>query len=458
MYDRDQIIEVLRCRLDCPVTGPADPGWEEQRRGWNRHVDQHPLAIVEATTTAEIQETVRAAGELQVPVAVQSNGHGATEAMSGTVLIRAHRLRDLTIDIETRRARVGAGVKWEHLVSALAGTGLSGLPGSTHDLTVVGYLIGGGLPWFGRTYGTGASWVRAWELVRPDGELVHITAQSDPDLFWAMGGAGGSFGIVVAVELELLEVPALYGGQLMWPAEAATEVLEAFAQVTAAAPRELTVWLWLITFPPADPFPEELHGRSMVNINITYLGRPAEAEAGLAPLRAVPGLEWDTLAPIGIEELATVANEPTEPLPVLDWSHFVPELSSQFQRRLLQVNPPAPDTPMIACIRHLGGALAEPTPTVSGPFPAEYLLFGFALAEDAEQAEQIRAHWELLERSLGRFLDEYTHMNMLGQNPDVTRAVGPQDLARLRQLKRERDPAGRIRGHRPLVAAPVPVG
>lgn len=448
---RTSVVTALRTALSCPVHGPPDPDWESVRRGWNLHVDQQPAAIVAPATVSDVQETVRTAAALGVPVTVQSNGHGATAATTGTVMVRAHRLRDLSIDVQTRRARVGAGVKWAHLVAALADSGLTGTPGSTDDLTVVGYHTGGGLPWFGRAYGPAARWVRAWQVVRADGELVEVTADSDPDLFWALGGGGGGLGVVTAVEIELLPAPPLVGGQLMWPADRAAQVLAAFADVTRSAPPELTLWLWLITFPPSEPFPPELHERSMVNLNVTFLGAEAEAEELLAPLRAVPGLEVDTVAPLPMSELSSVANEPTQPLPVLDWSHFVAELSTDFQRGLLEVNPPHPQTPMIACIRHLGGALRQELPTAVEPIAEEYLLFGFSLAGSAAQEETVRAHWRALERRLGAHLSHRTHLNMLGPDPDITRGLGPATLARLRRVKAAQDPHWVFRSHRPIL-------
>lgn len=446
------IVSTLRTSLTCPVHGPQDPDWETVRRGWNLYVDQHPAAIVEPATVADVQQAVRLAAALNVPVTAQSNGHGATEAMTGTVMIRAHRLRDLRIDTASRRARVGAGVKWTHLVQALAGSGLTGTPGSTDDLTVVGYHTGGGLPWFGRAYGPAARWVRAWEVVRADGSVVEVTAQSDPDLFWALGGGGGGLGIITAVEIELLTAPPLTGGQLMWPADRAAAVLHAFAEATTTAPPELTLWLWLITFPPTEPFPPELHGRSMVNLNVTYLGDPAAAERLLAPLRAVPGLEVDTVAPLPMNELSTVANEPTDPLPVLDWSHFVADLDPDFQRGLLEVNTPSEDTPMIACIRHLGGALHDDSPTAVEPIAEQYLLFGFAPAATPADAERIHEHWKVLEDRLGPHLSERTHLNMLGPDPDLTRALSPATRERLRRVKAAVDPHGVFRSHRPILS------
>ena len=122
--------------------------------------------------------------------------------------------------------------------------------GSTPDTTVVGLSLGGGMSWFGRAYGLAADSIVALEIVDADGELVRVTADSDPDLFWALRGGGGDFGIMIAAEVALHPAAEVYGGRLMWPIEHAPEVLRAFQQVTASAPDELTVWFHLLRFPP----------------------------------------------------------------------------------------------------------------------------------------------------------------------------------------------------------------
>src|SRR5699024_5155759 len=123
---RTDVVTALRTALRCPVHGPQDPDWESVRRGWNLHVDQQPAAIVEPLTVTDVQEAVRVAAALEVPVTAQSNGHGATEAMTGTVMVRAHRLRDLRVDVQASRARAGAGVERADPAAALAGCGPAG--------------------------------------------------------------------------------------------------------------------------------------------------------------------------------------------------------------------------------------------------------------------------------------------------------------------------------------------
>ena len=131
---------------------------------------------------------------------------------------------------------------------------------------MVGLLLGGGVSWFSRAHGFTANSVVSFDLVDPGGELVHVTQESDPELFWALRGGGGDFGIVVRVELRAVPRPELYGGRLLWPVEHAPEVLKAFRDLALVAPRELTMWAHVLHFPPIPDMPEPLRGRSFVNV------------------------------------------------------------------------------------------------------------------------------------------------------------------------------------------------
>ncbi|MBB4934054.1 FAD/FMN-containing dehydrogenase [Lipingzhangella halophila] len=448
------IVGSLRAELSCEVTGPGDTDWEKRRVAWNTHVDQHPAAVVVPEGAEDIRAAVAFARKHALAVAVQPNGHGATTALSGTILIRPVRLRDITVDTERRRVRVQAGAKWKELQEALDGTGLMGLPGSTADNSVIGYHLGGGLSWFGRTYGPAAEYIRSLEVVTPEGELREVTAENDPELFWALCGGGGDFGVVVSMEIELLDERPVYGGRLMWAAEHAEEVLRAYVATTRAAPVELSVWLWFVTFPPIDAIPAELQGRSFANVDATFLGTAEDAEKYLDPLREVPGMEADTLGPVSVTRIDEVAGEPTDPMPAVDWSQLVTKIDEEFLKRLLELNWPGGGSPVVAQLRHVGGALARPGATAASGLAGEYLLTTVGVPITEEDAEAIHRHDERLEAALADRLAGYGHPNMLGHDTRTQRAHSPENLEHLRRIKRERDPAGVLRGNRPVLGSP----
>jgi FAD/FMN-containing dehydrogenase len=210
----------IAAALDREVSGriltAADTEWDVERLGWDLHVDQRPLAVVHVTGAEDIVAAVRFAKRHGMSVTAQPVGHTATTAVDGTILLRTTGLRGLSVDIAGRTARVEAGVRWRDLNAALSDTGLTSLPGSSGDPTVVGYTLGGGMSWFGRKFGLASNHLRAVELVDPDGEFIRVTEHSDPELFWALRGCGGDFGIVTAMEVDLLPYPEIYGGRLVW--------------------------------------------------------------------------------------------------------------------------------------------------------------------------------------------------------------------------------------------------
>ena len=194
--------------------------------------------------------------------------------------------------MQRRSAWVGAGVKAGELLAALDGTGLTFLAGSNPDPTVVGMTITGGISWFGRAWGLGSDSVLAVELVDGLGRLRRLSATEDPELFWAIRGGGGDFGIITRIEVALHPAPELYGGRLLWPLDRMAEVLDTFRRVTGTAPAELTLWFHTYQFPPFPELPEPIRGKSFAVVAVAFLGSREEAEQLLAPFRAVEGWRW----------------------------------------------------------------------------------------------------------------------------------------------------------------------
>jgi FAD/FMN-containing dehydrogenase len=215
----------LKSRVRGQVLLPDEEGYDSERAGWNLAVEHHPKVIVVAVSAEDVAAAVRFAASEGLPVAVQATGHGPSVSADGAVLISTRRMTELEINPASATARIGAGVKWETVIEEAAPHGLAPLVGSTPDVGAVGYLTGGGLPVLGRRYGFAADHVRVLELVTADGRLRLATANRHPELFWAVRGGKGNFGVVTAVETDLMPVPRLYGGGLLFPGAATREVL-----------------------------------------------------------------------------------------------------------------------------------------------------------------------------------------------------------------------------------------
>ena len=201
---------------------PGEEQWDSARAAWNLAIDQRPAMVARPGNAGEVVAVVSFARENGLRVAVQAEGHGAGPLAGvgqDTLLLKTERMTGVEVDAENRRARVGAAAKWQD-VSALASPhGLAGLSGSSAEVGVVGYTLGGGHGWLSRKYGLACNSVVGAELVTADGELLRADRENEPDLFWALRGGGGSFGVVTALEFELYSVPELYAGMFAWPWE-----------------------------------------------------------------------------------------------------------------------------------------------------------------------------------------------------------------------------------------------
>ncbi|MEV4114123.1 FAD-binding oxidoreductase [Nonomuraea sp. NPDC049695] len=422
----------LRNLMNGRVLLPGDEGFDEARRPWNLAVDQPVRAVVEVADADDVAAAVGFARLHGLAVTAQPSGHGPSGDTEGTILLRTRGLGG--VEIGNGVARVGAGVKWGEVLSAASPLGLTGLAGSSPVVSVVGYTLGGGLSWFSRKYGFASDSVRAFDAVDAEGRQVRVTADRDPELFWALRGGGGDFAVVTAVEFELSPAPFLYGGRIMWPIERAPEVLAAFREVTASAPDELTVWFDLLQIPG---------GPGFVMIDCTYLGR--DPGALLRPFDLIGGAVSDNRRLLPVAELGSICDEPTDPSPGVSRGELLTGLDDEVAGVLLG----EPIDPMISVqIRHLGGALARPADGggAAGHLDEPYLVYAIGQPTEATAERLGRLGKALVPFSSGR--KPYT---MLHGGEQAAAAFPRETLARLRDLKRSRDPHGVIRANFPVL-------
>ena len=208
---------------------PDDSRWDDARQAWNLAADLRPAVVVLPTSVEEVVDAVNYAAERDLRIVVQGTGHGASVhgSLDGTLLINMREMRAVEIDAESRRARVEAGALWEDVVVPATEHGLTALHGSSPNVGVVGYSLGGGIGWLARKHGLSADSVLAIEVVTADGALVRADRTQNTDLFWALRGGGGGLGVVVAVEIALYPVDELVAGMMIWPWERSQEVLTA---------------------------------------------------------------------------------------------------------------------------------------------------------------------------------------------------------------------------------------
>jgi FAD/FMN-containing dehydrogenase len=432
----------LRARLWGELVLPGDEAWDEARLAWNLAVDQRPAAVALPETADDVVEIVDFAREHGFRVAPQGTGHNAAPLgwLDETILLKTTSMRRVEIDPESRSARVEAGVLWDEVTAAAAEHGLAALAGTSPDVGVVGYSLGGGVSWLARKHGLAANSITGVELVTADGQLVRADADNEPDLFWALRGGGGNFGVVTSLEFRLYPIADVYAGWLIWPVERATEVLTAWQEWTETVPDEVTSIGRIINVPPLPSIPETLRGRSLAVVEATLIGDEADGAALLAPLRAL-GPELDTFGTMPASALSTLHRDPERPVPGVGDGLLLDGITADTVAAIADCV--GTDSPLTSVeLRHLGGALRRTAPGsgVLATVDADYLLFAVGSAPTAELAEAVAREIALLQGAVARWDAGRTNMNFAQQPRSGRSLFGEDGYARLRQAKAIVDP------------------
>ena len=432
---------------------PGDPGWDDARRAWNLAVDQHPAAVAEPRSVQDVADVVRFARQHGLRVAAQGTGHNAAPLglLADTILVKTTAMRQVSIDPDARIARAEAGAVWLDVAEAAAPHGLAALAGSAPNVGVVGYTIGGGMSWLGRAYGLAANNVEAIEVVTADGRLVRADACTEPDLFWALRGGGGSFGVVTAIELRLFPITEVYAGLLWWPADAALPVLQTWRELTQGdLPDEFTSAARLVNFPMIPDIPEHLRGRSFVIVTVIHLGTPAEADALLAPLRALEPLT-DTVQIIPANALGHVHVDPEQPIASVGDGLMLASLPAEAIETLVHVA--GPDTLLLAAeLIHVGGEMKRARPA-GGALPAidaDYALFSAGLAPCPRAAAAVARNVAAVQAAMRPWAARQMYLNLAESSRDPASFWSAEAYDRLRRIKAAVDPDNLIRSNHPV--------
>jgi len=449
-------VEDLRGRVRGAVATPGDPDYDALRACWNRSYDQRPDVIVEAADADDVVAALAWAHTHALPVAVQSTGHGAGTTIDAGLLLKTSRLDDVTVDADARTATVGAGARWSDVLEKTALHGLAPLLGFSAGVGVVGYTLGGGLGWLGRAYGMAVDSVRALDVVTPDGRRVSTTPTEEPDLFWALRGAGAAFGAVVAIELSLVEPGPLTGGTIFYPGERATEVIAAYADWTSTLPETVTSSVAILRVPPDPAIPAPLRGRTVVMIGLCAIADPVETDRLLAPIRALGEPIADLVRPLGVGELGEVAMDPTDPMPTWGHADLVEDLTPEIQA-LLAGTAEGEQPLAVVEARQLGGAFArEREPSAAARPQAGFVFHAEAVAPPGPQGEPARQAIQALADAIGPHAQPGLPPSFIGEaEPGADHTAlcfSPATRARLITLQRRYDPDRRFRFGRVVVA------
>ncbi|MGW3342785.1 FAD-binding oxidoreductase [Nonomuraea rubra] len=424
----------------------GEPGYDENRLGLNRAAGgSRPARVVAATGEHDVAAAVRLAAEQGLPVGVMATGHGPSVPADGAVLVNTRRMDGVSVDPAAETAWVQAGARWEQVLERTTPHGLAPLNGSSPNVGAVGYTTGGGAGLLGRRYGFAADHVRRLRLVTADGRLREVTAESEPDLFWAVRGAKDNFGLVVDMEIDLFPISELYGGGLYFPGESTAEVLHAYVGWSRRMPEEMASSVLLISAPDVPALPEPLRGRFFAHVRIAYSGDVAEGELLVRPLRELGPVLLDTVRKLPYAQVGSIHHDPAgEPYVAHDRNVLLRDPAPEAVETIAALA--GPGSPFVTELRQFGGAYARAprVPNCVGGRDAAYSLFTGVVPE----AGALRRRDELLAR-LRPWSTGGTNLNFAGVEDSaparVAAAYTPADHARLTALKARYDPRNLFR-------------
>jgi FAD binding domain len=438
----------LRATIKGGVVTPEDPAWNDARQAWNLVADQWPALVVEPTNADDVAATVRFAAAAGLRVAPQCFGHGAVSLgdLDRTILLRTTGMTGASVDPERRTATVRAGAAWRDVVGPAAEHGLVGLHGMSGGVGVIGYALGGGIGWLSRMHGLASTHIASLEVVTADGEQRRVDADHEPELFWALRGGGGGPAVVTSIEIALFDLREAFAGALMWPVEAAGQIVHGYRDWALAAPDEVTSTIRLLRFPPLPQIPEPLRGRQLVAITLAFTGSESDGNELVAPLRALGKPYLDTVATIPAPVLCDISGDPQEPGPAIGNGLLLEGFTSETADAYLELGGPGAQCSFVSLeIRHLGGALKSttPDPGAAGPLTSDALVFATGVPANPELGAALHAGHEALRERMSPWIGERSSLLTFNERDRSLRGAFTAPVAdRLAAATKAYDPDG----------------
>lgn len=295
-----QSLEQFRSSFRGEIIQPGDTAYETARKVYNAMIDKRPRLIARCADVADVIYAVRFARDQDLQVAIRGGGHNG--AGLGTcddgLVVDLSRMKGVRVDPVGREARVGGGCTWGDVDHATHAFGLATPCGFISTTGVAGLTLGGGIGYLTRTYGLTIDNLLAVDMVLADGSFVTASAEANPDLFWAVRGGGGNFGIATSFLFRLHPVKTVFAGPTFWPLDQAADVLRAYSQFIADAPEDVNGFFAFLVVPPAPMFPEHLHNQKFCGIVWCSTAPPERAEAALKPMRQFGKPAFDHVGPV----------------------------------------------------------------------------------------------------------------------------------------------------------------
>ena len=296
----------LRKEIRGQVSLPGDPGYEKARTIWNAMIDRRPAGVVHCATADDVAHAIRFAREQRLELSIRGAGHNiaGNAVCEGGVMIDLSAMNTVRIDADKKRAYVGPGATLADFDEIAQKHGLATPVGINSTTGISGLTLGGGFGWLTRKYGMTVDNLVSADLITAAGDKLKLSKAENPDLFWAIRGGGGNFGVVTQYEFQLHPVgPEILAGLIVFPIAQAKQVLQKYREFVASAPEELNVWVVLRQAPPLPFLPADVHGKGVIVLPMFYAGDTREGERLIAPLRkfgdaygehigAMPYVDW----------------------------------------------------------------------------------------------------------------------------------------------------------------------
>ena len=356
-----EALDALRGALRGTLSLPGEAGYDEARTIWNAMIDKKPAAVVRAAGAGDVMQAVRLAAQLKLLLAVRGGGHNiaGNAVCDGGLLLDLSLMRSVRVDPKARTARVEPGARLSDLDREAQAFGLATPTGINSTTGVAGLTLGGGFGWLSRKHGLTVDNLLSADVVTAAGEMVRADAENNPDLFWAIRGGGGNFGVVTSFEFRLHPVgPQVIAGLIVHPFSEAKSVLDQYRKLVAKAPDELCCWAIMRKAPPLPFLPASVHGTEILVLAICCIGDTAAAEKAVAPFKAVGKPIADVVGPSPYAGWQTAFDPLLAPGARNYWkSHDFTELSDGLIELLLGAIGTLPTGECEIFIGHLGGAV-----------------------------------------------------------------------------------------------------
>ncbi|GLI37404.1 FAD-binding oxidoreductase [Geobacter hydrogenophilus] len=453
---KQDAVDSFRTRIRGAVLLPGDAGYEESRTVWNGMIDRRPAIVARCLGTADVIASVRFARENDLLLCIKGGGHNIAglATADGALMLDMSPMRGVWVDTQRKVAHAQAGCILGDVDRETQLHGLAAALGFISLTGVAGLTLGGGFGYLTRRWGWTSDNVAGMDMVTADGRLVRASSEENPDLFWALQGGGGNFGVVTGIDYRLYPVgPEVVGGIVAWPASEAPGVLELYRTLAEEAPPELTLVAFMRPAPPAPWLPKEMHGKLIVALLACHSGTPEEGEKAVAPIKTFGSPVGDILVRRPYAQLQSLLDATQPKGRRYYWkSEYLPRIEPALCEKAIEHAAKIRSPNSAVILFQIGGALnrldAEHSPM--GNRDARYVLNvagSWERAEDdAANIEWAREAWNQMKQ----FSTGGTYINFLTQDegPERTEAALGKALQRLARVKAKWDPENVFRTNR----------